>query len=344
VVLGSGVTGAGMTIDNTEFGRITTGEAGKVSIYAGSQAAGATARGDITVGDLVINGTTVGRTELFAANGHDVTIRGQVDAGTAGKGVLAVGTPSAASGWTPDSIIITGAIGRSTTNNGQVFTQIAGLGGVELNAVDNVIIGTQAFVDAVLATPASGINIARNVPNIRAEGTDINKVFVTAGSMSVRADGRVVSQNTSRANGRPVGMFLTNGTPVVTTLLGLGRTGGPGAGGALIPELIDLSMSVINGDGKTLAGQLVAASGTVSLLDMTPNNAYRVNGCTIAAPGQCTPINERLIDLPVDNLVTQLLSVPDEAPLLNDPTITGAGNEEIWRTPDVAQEEEEEEE
>jgi hypothetical protein len=111
-----------------------------------------------------------------------------------------------------------------------------------------------------------------------------------------------------------------------------------------VPELIDLSMALTRDNGSILTGRIVAASPGISITDLTPNNAYRINGCTIGAPGDCTPLNEKVVEVPLENLIPEQLVRAEEPPLLNDPTITGAGNEEIWRFADPIQEEEEEEE
>jgi hypothetical protein len=137
-------------------------------------------------------------------------------------------------------------------------------------------------------------------------------------------------------------VFLSNPGKSGTALT-FGRTGGPSASGSLTPGIIDLSMSMNDRNGTLLFGQIVAASPTVSLGGLTPNNQYRINGCTIGGAGTCTVLSEKLVDVAIENLIPERLLEAQDAPLLNDPTITGAGNEEIWRGGELAEEEEEEE-
>jgi hypothetical protein len=198
-------------------------------------------------------------------------------------------------------------------------------------------------VAAVRSAPANQINIARGLPNgLQAQGADLNRVFLTTGTLTIRADGRVVQQSTGQTRDRTVGVLLTNPNRSADVLL-FGRTGGPAPGGQLIPELIDMSMSLTNAGGTLLFGQIVAASREIKLDGLTANNAYRINGCTIGAAGNCTPLSDRLVDVPIENLVAENLLQAEDSPVLTDLTITGAGNEEIWRGPGAAEEEEEEE-
>jgi hypothetical protein len=335
---GTGST-SGMTIDRAEFARLEATE--ELKLYAG--ATNGTARGDIAVGDLTLDGAKVKTASLKAGPDATVRVSGKVQAATDGSGALVIGESAAAGGWTPKAIHVTGSIGEATTTAGLTFTNVKALGSVELNAIGDVLIGTQQFITAIQNAPAGGINVARQMPaGIRAQGADVNRVFVASGTMTLRADGRVVQQSTSQFAERPVGVFLSNPGKSATAIT-FGRTGGPSASGSLTPGLIDLSMSMNDRGGTLLFGQIVAASPSVSLGGLTPNNLYRINGCTIGGAGTCTVLSEKLVDVPIENLVIENLLEAQDAPLLSDPTITGAGNEEIWRGGELAEEEEEEE-
>jgi hypothetical protein len=60
---------------------------------------------------------------------------------------------------------------------------------------------------------------------------------------------------------------------------------------------------------------------------------YRINSCVIGELGNCTPTGNPNLVLPLDQLAPiDLLSRQDLD--LEDPTVTGAPNEEIWRKPE----------
>ena len=321
----------GMTIDAAEMGRIT---AESVELYAGSKTG--TVRGDIFVGDFNLDGAKLAALALLAGPDATVSIAGAVRAGTPGAGEFIVGKPEAASGWTPKTVYLTGTLGSSTLGGAGTFTNVAGLGRVELNASKAVLIGSSAFIDAVEDLPVESINITQNRPGaVIARGSELNKIFITTGSLAMRSDGRIIQQSTGGLSGRPVGMLITPSTRADAGVQ-LGRTGGAGpAGASRSPEMIDLSLSAFSPAGALLTGQIVASSQSIVLeTALNRSGAYRVNGCIIGEAGSCTPIVNSVIDVRIDKLVEGILLQAPEPTLESDPTITGAGNEEIWRPRD----------
>jgi hypothetical protein len=60
---------------------------------------------------------------------------------------------------------------------------------------------------------------------------------------------------------------------------------------------------------------------------------YRINSCVIGELGNCTPTGNPNLAIPLDQLShIDLLSREDLD--LEDPTVTGEPNEEIWRKPE----------
>ena len=77
---------------------------------------------------------------------------------------------------------------------------------------------------------------------------------------------------------------------------------------------------------------MAASSTAIDLDDLTRSSAYRVNGCPIGVAGSCTPLPDTIVDVHIDKLVEGVQISTEEPPPIDDPTITGAGNEEIWRS------------
>jgi hypothetical protein len=334
LVLGDGVTApaGALVLDNAEAGRIT---ADTLKLYAG--ATNGTARGDAIVGDLTLDGARLKSVAVLAGPNQTVRVSGEVAPATSGSGAFIVGEKTAA-GWTPKSVLVTGALGKSTTVNGVAFTDVRALGSVELNAVADVLIGTAQFISTIQGAATGDINVTRRLPTgILATGADVNRVFLTTGTATIRADGRVVQQSTSTLSDRPIGVFIANPQRSSLSLV-LGRTGSAATG---TPTLIDLSGALVNSSGTLLTGTVVAASTAIELDGFQPANSYRMNGCTIGSAGNCTPLSSSVVDVRIEKLMAGNLLQAQETPIPADPTITGAGNEEIWRSSELSEEEEE---
>ena len=91
--------------------------------------------------------------------------------------------------------------------------------------------------------------------------------------------------------------------------------------------MVDLFLSL--GSGPSLVDSGVAA--TSGEIFSVRNNNYRINSCVIGQSGVCTVLSDAIVNIPVDNLTEDLLLKASPESNDTDPTITGAGNEEIWR-------------
>ncbi len=245
-----------------------------------------------------------------------------------------IGSADLTSGWTPQAIYVTGA--KGALGSGSSTSPLAGqnpLKSVTLNATGDILIGASGFVTAINQAEAAGttnaININRSTPaGVTVALADLNRVFITADTMTLRAGGVIVQENTG-FTGQSNGVLLTNrnAAPIIATF---GRTGA--AGPTPTPQLIDLSLGYFNTSGFLISQQIAAASPAISLSDLARSDAYRINGCTIGATGNCTPLPNSIVDISIGKLVEGVQLVGQDAPPAYDPTITGAGNEEIWRT------------
>jgi filamentous hemagglutinin family protein len=328
------VTGGsgGMQISNAELASI---KADAVSLYAGDTT-NAAARGNVTIGDLTLDGAKIKTLSVFAGPTSKVNVIGAVLPAAGGGSALVIGAPDSASGWTPQSIYITGDKGG--LGGGDPSLPLASqkpLPSVTLNAVGDVLFGRDSFVTAITGVEAAGhantINVDRNIPaGVAVVGADLNRVFLTADTMTVRANGVIAQENTG-ITGTSNGIILTNRTGA-RYFATLGRTGPPAAGAGFAPLVIDLSLAYFNATGLLINQQIAAASPGVNLGELPRSDLYRINGCTIGAAGSCTPLPNTIVDISIGKLVQDIRLIAQAPPAAYDPTITGAGNEEIWRT------------
>ena len=329
----SGVSFAsgGMTIDNGEINRL---KGDSVALYAGDTT-NAAARGDLQVGDVSLNGGAIKTLSLFAGPADTVSVLGSVVPQTAATGAIVIGAADATTGWTPKSIDVTGALGRGGSGPAAVGTALQS---VELNSVQDTLIGEAAFVSAVSKAEASAggapedvINITRGLPTgVQPDPSELNRNIITTGVLTLRSNGFIVGQNTGSI-GQQGGILLTNPTHA-TQVLTLGRASAA-ANGSATPELIDLSINFYNSAGVLITRQAAAISPGVDIGDLTRTDAYKINGCTIAVAGACTPLPNTIVDVGIDKLVEGVQISTEDPPQIDDPTITAAGNEEIWRGP-----------
>jgi hypothetical protein len=193
-----------------------------------------------------------------------------------------------------------------------------------------VLIGGSAFVAAVAGAEANGstnsINITRGVPfGVQYTGTP-NHIFIATNTMTLRA-GKVIAQQNTGLLGQQSGVDLTNANhaAVVLTL---------GATGTTAPSIIDLFLNFTDAGGVSI-GRTVAAVSAAIQIDppLSNNNSYRINGCAIHVAGQCTPLPDTVYTLNVANLIEGVRIASEDVAPTDDPTITGSGNEEIWRQP-----------
>jgi filamentous hemagglutinin family protein len=338
----------GMAISNASFNAI---QADAISIYAG-YFAGPTNRlndlgpqnaGAIKVGNLSRN--TGGLSEptggaslsLFAGPGSTVEVLGSITPTTVGTGNLLIGD-SVADTWTPKAILVSGGIGAT----GSTLDE---LNSVELNAVSSVVFGDANFItaveNAVNAGQSSSINITLGLPGGVSSSTGANAVFLSANSVTLRAQGAIVSQNTG-SDAAEGGIVLPNDNKAATVLT-LGTTAG--ATTTPTPVVVDLFGGVTDATGLVLTGKDIAPSTEVVLeTPLVISDSYRFNSCTIGKMNVCV-----VKSLPVKLIEGVILTTDAPAPLpsyavtplitfkpldpIGDPTITGIGNEEIWRGP-----------
>jgi hypothetical protein len=172
-------------------------------------------------------------------------------------------------------------------------------------------------------------------------------VLLVAGSLTLRADNLVANQNTSVAGTSFTGMLITGdgvNTAVPPTPLSVGSDGSPFAvrlgrtdgktavSSPQIPGAIEMFMSLKLNGAIFTDTQLAISPRFGFFQGVGPNQVYRVNSCVIGQQGECTPLNNTLAPLPSTQPTIQLTQ-PNQ-PDVEDLTITGAANEEIWRKPE----------
>jgi filamentous hemagglutinin family protein len=360
LTVGGSGGGAGLNLDNGEFGRIHA--TGQVNLFAGP--AGGGARGDLTLLDLDVNPQSTPQVNFLAGGGHNALVQGLV-APTASGGILRIGDGGNAA-WQPNSILVTGAIGAATFSGG-AYSNIRSFDDVRLFATQDIIIGSQRFIGLIQAAAPADIEIGRNKPGgVAPTAAEQNRVLVVAGTLELSAAGKVVSQNTAPTPIQSVGLFLT------------GKTGQPDL---LIdpPQVVDLYGSFVSQAGVVVSSFSAGSGLPFAVIDSSGNPTaapagavFRFNSCAVGT-SQCsaaatvtsnlaqnTPTLATVGGLGGDSAGGSdsgggedsgggsggggggkggarggpaLLSVgPVEADeVLVDPVATGAGSEEIWR-------------
>ncbi len=138
-----------------------------------------------------------------------------------------------------------------------------------------------------------------------------------------------MQQNTSGFGPANSGLFLTGeGTTADGGLLQIGRTDAS----TTTPQNVELFLAYKDG-GTVFTGNNVAISDRIGL-DVDPTQFYRVNTCVIRQLGNCTPLTNTVINIKPDQLTQGALLRESDLEDVEDPTITGAANEEIWRKPE----------
>ena len=244
---------------------------------------------------------------------------------------------AAAKDWTPSVIEVIndatttnqrGSIGMISVNGSGVYSTTPVIfQKATLNATTNILLGTRAFVDAnASVTDIAGLKRINPLLPVPIVSPNTSKaVMLAAGDLSLSAGRMIVQQNTT-------GLRTTEGTGYyVTRTLTLGSY-------LTNPPAIDL-FGVFTKLGTTtpITGTSTAVSNQILLVGTLASSEfrslYRVNGCVIGELGNCTPTSDGITSIPVDELGQSALLSRDELDV-EDPTITGAPNEEIWRRPD----------
>jgi hypothetical protein len=289
-------------------------------------------KGNIIVGGATVN-SPVTKVNLYTSD--LVMVTGLLAPATDNTANVTVGDPVQAV-WTPSQIDIvndggtgpdTGAIGFTSVTGGVYSTSPRTFSTVSLYAVNDILLGTQAFITANAAVTDIGqikqIDPSRPVPIAQANMSQA--VMLAAGDLTLASGSLIVQQNTS-------GLRTTNGSGYyVTGTLTLGAYGP-------FPPAIDL-FGVFVKPGTTIPITGPAAADVTQIFLMPDlvgspyRGLYRVNSCIIGELGNCTPTTDGIINIPLDELSKGSLLSRDELDV-EDPTITGAPNEEIWRQPD----------
>ncbi len=343
-----GGAGATALLDSTEFSRLS---AGTIDVYAGSTAGNERTKGTIEVGDLKIGDSSV---SVFAGSGITVTVKGTVQPTANGKGSLRIGAPSTESGtagfmdnWTPSTIHVladTGSIGVGAAARGPGDTTVTqGFNAVELNAINSIYLATGDFrttvetLQTALQVFQANGNAVQN-PGVARAGAPA--AYVAAVNLALRANQRIVGQNTSGAvvnGGLASNTGLIVGTPANAGRIAIGRTGSaPPVDGnpppPKRPDIVDL-YGVLGGDNTFLGNDQVGLSARLGVL-VDRSQFYRFNNCVIGEAGNCAPITQPNVDVRPEQLTNLNLDDRDDEDVVPDPTVASAGNEEIWKDPE----------
>ncbi|MBL8773937.1 MAG: filamentous hemagglutinin N-terminal domain-containing protein [Phenylobacterium sp.] len=326
---GDGPTG--LTNDELQRIRVT----GALNLYAGQSVPTPgnpnPAYGDFTVLNATIDTSRIPNLNLFAHSGRAVNITGTLDVTGAG-GSLRIGDP-ANEAWRPTRILLSGALGTAGGDATAGFTNVRGFQSVELNAISDILIGSSRFIDLVDDAPPETIDIARGLPSgVEAQGSEIGRLFLVAGSVRMSAGDRILQQNTGPL-GQEGGFYLSgSGVSATAPLLAIAGS----------PETVDVFGSLA-GETGLVSGKQAAFSRRLVVDDAGAaiSGAVRVNGCplgvgcsvsTPAAQFRVEQFQPAAAAAPVDPpLMIPTLPRVDEDERETEPVITGSGNEEIWR-------------
>jgi hypothetical protein len=329
LALGSAAAGSAATgLDQAAFDHIV---ADQVQLLAGDSS-GALRGAGVTVGALSVNVDRIRSSlELYAGPSAAVQIVGRFAPSRTAPLGLQIGLPSAGAGaWTPQTIRVVsdngGSIGYSVTRDGVTFLDQAAFGAVELNAVDSILAGSQAFIDKLATVSPGGVaSVVKTFTAEQAPGGG-SRVLMTTGALTLRAD-RIASQDTSIKDS------LVRTGLLVTGELRLGRTV-PDASGVALPDVVELYGAIRSGP-TLLINENAALSNQIVLIDgVRPRQFYRLNTCVILQPGACTATGGApQFSAPNQFTRLELLDRQDSG-VSDDPTVASATNEEIWRDPE----------
>lgn len=354
---GGSADGSGFVLSNADFAQLRV--SGETRIYAGSTTGAA--RGDLTVTDLSIDSSSAPRVTFLVDSQNSAFVKGVV-APTTGGGILRVGD-AADLNWRPGSILVSGSLGAATfANGGAAYNDVRAFDEVRLAARQDILFGSQRFIDLIRGTPIGQIDIAAGLPVGSAPiGAEVGKVFVSAGRLEVSAEGKVVQQNTAPVgSGGTAGLYFTGqftpqliiDPPLLVELWGafVGSGGqvvsGNTAGGALTFTVVDTSGQPTNRPdgatyrfnscdvGTTNCAQVASGGGGGVISDM---NAGLLTSRDLldsdSASGEdgdgglAAVSSEDLANPPV---ILSVAPAPTDE-IVTDPVTAGAGSEEIWR-------------
>ena len=291
------------------------------------------AGGNLTVGDATMPSQLNTAIKLYTAG--TVSVNGQFLPAADNTLALTIGDMTAAN-WTPKLIEVIndnttqgstvkpdGAIGTATlaTVNGPVTNPLT-FKSATLFSNGNILFGSTLFDQTLDTTTAPPSAINPIVPRPILPISTSHAVLLAVGDLAVSSDGRILQQNTSGFQATQTsGAYVTRSV----TLSGYKTAG---------PQNVDLYLSIVNPSGGLLSGPTAALSHSITVTNggnQAYRALYRVNSCVVGQQGNCTPTGDPVINIRIDDLLADVL--PKQVDLLDveDPTITGAANEEIWR-------------
>jgi hypothetical protein len=284
-----------------------------------------------------------------------VTVNGKLWPATDDTVSVIIGDPAQTPSWTPSGIDIVndGGAGPSTGSIGYAqpgasaataYTNLYTFSSISLTTSGYIFegqggdltgngAGASAFIpvnstkDPSPAYPASAINPSVPDPPVSPINTS-RDVMIAAQNLTIAVGGGLVQQNTT-------GVQTTSGTGFyLTGNLTLELFG------TAAPKALDLfgvfggATSIISGAAAADTLRIIYGDGVLTVLNSAPERAlYRINSCVIGELGNCTPTGNPNLVIPLDELAPiDLLSRQDLD--MEDPTVTGAPNEEIWRKPE----------
>lgn len=319
-------------VTDEEFQRITVSES--LSFYAGQRESSVNVPtpvyGDLTVGDLSIDPARIPQLNFFAQSERDVLVTGALI--PTGEGVhLRIGDSEEDSIWKPHLIAITGSLGSAEGDALAGFTDVHAFDSVALTATDDILIGSERFLELVLEIPAAEINIGQGLPEgVAPVDDEVGRLFIVAGGLSAFATDRIVQQNTG-AQGAQAGFYLTGqGVDPEDPLLIVGGA-----------QIADMFGALQIGDGVFTTGQQASFSQRVARFEGdTTLGSIRINGCllgvgcALSTPATQFRIQQFRPAAPRAAVDPPVLTPPppvEDDERENEAVITGAGNEEIWR-------------
>ena len=330
--------GDGLSLSSAQVRLI---DASRLQFFVGDSS-GAMRGTVLAIGAFAVDTTRIKTSlELYAGSLAEVRISGAFApaSGATNTTSVRIGAPNAGvGGWTPQSIKVIanngGSIGSSATTGGRTFTDVRAFASVELNARGDILMGYQDFIDKLAATQA--VSVPGVVRSLIAPQTAAGpRMLITAGSLTLRADGKVAQQDTGGLLGlAPTGIYLLGTVPGKPQLL-LGRTSRLAPGGTGLPEYIELNGALTSGT-TVMTGQSVSLSNAIAFESgVTPSQFYRLNTCAILQQGSCTPsTGQSNISIAPDQLTGLTLDDRTAAAGTADPTVASATNEEVWKDPD----------
>jgi fibronectin-binding autotransporter adhesin len=307
------VGGQTLTLNDTGGGIEAAGGVIKAKLLTGSTK-GATDFANAgnavdTLGDFAL---TTGNFTLN--NSQTLDVQGYVRTGALDK----TGGPAAGSGnitlkTTSGNLTVTGADnsgGKLQAND------------VSLTAAGNILMGSgdngdgQGFIPLFrnLQDPAAVDLLIDSLEPARTAN-----VFILANSVKVESPGTILQQNTGTRT-VPDGIRIFHfGSSTAISITGR-------------PLVVNMFGTLVI-DGVPLAASAIASAASVRLFPPILNNHYRVDNCIIGQAGSCTNIQFNISAIQPVGLAGLLTVRGADNNNQNDPTITGAGNDELEGQP-----------